>query len=72
MVSAAATIPVVGFVAAIPAALVVYALRSAVTGAAQDRVEIFHAPDAIFNAGKTFFNDLSPLAGLAIRQGPET
>ena len=43
MVSAAATIPVVGFVAAIPAALVVYALRSAVTGAAQDRVEIFHA-----------------------------
>ncbi len=39
MVSAAASIPVVGFVVAIPAALVAYVVRAAATGQAQNRVE---------------------------------
>ena len=39
IVSAAATIPVVGFAVAVPAALVAYAVRAAVTGSAKARVE---------------------------------
>ena len=38
MVSAAAAIPVVGFVVAIPATLVVYSVRAAATGQAQARI----------------------------------
>ena len=39
IVSAAASVPIVGFVAAIPAALVVYAVRAAVSGSARARIE---------------------------------
>ena len=39
MVSAAATIPVVGFIVVIPAGLAVYAVHAAVTGQARTRIE---------------------------------
>lgn len=38
IVGAAASVPVVGFAVAIPAALVVYCVRAAVTGQAEARV----------------------------------
>ncbi len=39
IVSAAAAIPIVGFVAAIPAALVVYALRASLTGSQRAKID---------------------------------
>ena len=43
MVSAAATIPIVGFIVAVPAALVAYSVHAALTGASRDRIEILSA-----------------------------
>lgn len=42
MVSAAASVPVVGFAMAIPAGLVVYAVRASVTGKSRARIEQRH------------------------------
>ena len=39
MVSAAATVPIVGFIVAVPAALVAYAVHASLTGASRDRIE---------------------------------
>lgn len=43
MVSAAATVPTVGFIVAVPAALVAYAVHASLTGASRDRIEFLCA-----------------------------